>query len=93
MRILTRTNQVILHDAQVKANDGVMITSSEIDIKPESGGFSLHDVCVVHGSEPNPNNDFRKIYTMQYANADTTSFTPDKYGQYLYFWYEENYVI
>jgi len=68
-----------LHDARVQANDGVMITSLEIDIKPESGGFSLHDACVVHCSEPNPNNVFRKIYTRQYATADTTKFMTDKW--------------
>ena len=90
MRILPKTNQPMLHEVQVKEDDGVTITSLEVgvtdeivdtavDIELQPGSFSLHDAYVIHGSEPNRSADFRKIYTMRYADADTTKFRPEKW--------------
>ena len=90
MRILPKTNQPVLREVRAKEDDGVTITSLEVDVTDETvetavdielqpGSFSLHDAYVVHGSAPNGSEDLRKIYTMRYANADTTKFRPEKW--------------
>ena len=90
MRILPRTNQPKLLEVNVKEDDGSTITTLEVDVDNEladtavdielhPGGFSLHDAYVIHGSDPNRSHDFRKIYTMRYADANTTKFTPEKW--------------
>ena len=55
----------------------IVETAVNIELKP--GSFSLHDAYVIHGSEPNRSSDFRKNYTMHYADADTTKFRPEKW--------------
>ena len=90
MRILPKTNQPVLREVRIKEDDGVTITTKEVDVTDETvetavdielkpGSFSLHDAYVVHGSAPNGSDDFRKTYTMRYANADTTRFRPEKW--------------
>ena len=90
MRILPKTNQPLLREMRIKEDDGVTITTKEVevtneivetavDIELKPGSFSLHDAYVVHGSDANQSNDLRKIYTMRYANADTTEFSPEKW--------------
>ncbi len=90
MRILPKTNQSVLREVRIKEDDGITITTKEVDVTDETvetavdielkpGSFSLHDAYVVHGSAPNGSADFRKTYTMRYANADTTRFRPEKW--------------
>jgi len=90
MRILPGTNQPKLLDVNVKEDDGSTITTLEVDVDKEladtavdielhPGEFSLHDAYVIHGSDSNRSQDFRKIYTMRYADADTTRFTSEKW--------------
>ena len=86
----------MLHEVWVKEDDGVTITSLEVEVTDEivetavnielkPGSFSLHDAYVIHGSEANRSDDFRKIYTMRYADADTTKFRPEKW-RIPFFW-------
>ena len=90
MRILPKTNQPVLREVRIKEDDGITITTKEVDVTDETvetavdielkpGSFSLHDAYVVHGSDPNGSDDLRKFYTMRYANADSTKFRPEKW--------------
>jgi len=81
MRILPKTikegGEVTITSLEVKVTDEIVETAVNIELKP--GSFSLHDAYVIHGSEPNRSSDFRKNYTMHYADADTTKFRPEKW--------------
>ena len=90
MRVLPGTNQPTLLDVNVKEDDGSTITTLEVevdkdladtavDIELQPGEFSLHNAYVIHGSDSNRSQDFRKIYTIRYADANTTRFTPEKW--------------
>ena len=69
--ILIRTGRTSSHyprwgtitSLEVEVTDEIVETTVNIELKP--GSFSLHDAYVIHGSEPNRSNDFRKIYTMR----------------------------
>jgi len=50
------------------------LADTAVDIELHPGEFSLHDAYVIHGSDSNDSQDFRKVY-MRYADANTTRFT------------------
>ena len=88
MKVIPKSNQAFIRqDAKVLDDDGTTITRFEVGVDRETertavdiainpGSFSIHDGFIVHGSEPNSTRRMRKIYTIRYANAFTTKFTP-----------------
>ena len=81
MRIRLQTikegDEVTITSLEVEVTDEIVETAVNIELKP--GSFSLHDAYVIHGREPNRSNDFRKNYTMRYADAPPTKFRPEKW--------------
>ena len=91
MKVIPKSNQAFIRqDAKVLDDDGTTITRFEVGVDKETertavdiainpGSFSIHDGFIVHGSEPNSTRRMRKIYTIRYANAFTTKFTPQNW--------------
>ena len=91
MKVIPKSNQAFIRqDAKVLDDDGTTITHFEVGVDRETertavdiainpGSFSIHDGFIVHGSEPNSTRRMRKIYTIRYANAFTTKFTPQNW--------------
>ena len=71
---IKESDEVTITSLEVEVTDEIVETAVNIELKP--GSFSLHDAYVIHGSEPNRSNDFRKNYTMRYADA-----TPPNLGR------------
>ena len=77
LQAIKEGDEVTITSLEVEVTDEIVETAVNIELKP--GSFSLHDAYVIHGSEPNRSNDFRKNYTMRYADAPPTKFRPEKW--------------